>query len=139
MSFLVDLVEKWRVVPGLPGGSSNSQGNPSTFNQKGHPWFPWKCPFTISVLGQGSPKKDRKREGTLILSSLLEDLVHECGNCLHHRCPFWLIWLKNGGWFLAYLVVQSTTREAHLFSTKGTPMVSMVVPFHHFFFGAGFP
>ena len=36
----------------------------------------------------------------------------------NHRCPFWLIWLKNRGRFLVYLVVQSTTRTPHLFSTK---------------------
>ena len=35
-----------------------------------------------------------------------------------HRCPFWLIWLKNRGVSLVYLVVQSTTRETHLFFPK---------------------
>ena len=34
-----------------------------------------------------------------------------------HRCPFWLIWLNTRGRFLVYLV-QSTTGETHLFSTK---------------------
>ena len=27
---------------------------------------------------------------------------------IHSRCPYWLIWLKNRGRFLVYLVVQST-------------------------------
>ena len=38
---------------------------------------------------------------------------------LLRRCPVWLIWLKNRGRFLVDLVVQSTTRETHLFSQKG--------------------
>ena len=36
-----------------------------------------------------------------------------------HRCPFWLIWWKNRGRSLVYLVLQLTTRETHLFSQKG--------------------
>ena len=30
------------------------------------------------------------------------------------RCPFWLIWLKNRGRFLVYLVVQLTTHKGRL-------------------------
>ena len=36
-SFLVDLVGKWRAIPGLPGGSINYQGH--LFSQKGHLWL----------------------------------------------------------------------------------------------------
>ena len=32
----------------------------------------------------------------------------------HHRCPFWLMWLKNRGRFLVFLVVQSTTRDTYV-------------------------
>ena len=38
-----------------------------------------------------------------------------------HRCPFCLVWLKNRGRFLVYLVVQSSTRAIHF--PKKTPMV----------------
>ena len=39
---------------------------------------PARCPFTISFLGEGSPTKKRlqKKGKTLVLTSLLEDLVH---------------------------------------------------------------
>ena len=41
------------------------------------------------------------------------------GGCSEHRCPFWLIWLKNRGRFLVYVVVQSTTRAIN-FARKDT-------------------
>ena len=36
-----------------------------------------------------------------------------------HRCPFWLFCWKNRWRFLVYLVVESSTRETHLFPLKG--------------------
>ena len=35
------------------------------------------------------------------------------GSTASHRWPFWLFWSNNGGRFLVYLVVQSSTRAIY--------------------------
>ena len=41
---------------------------------------PARCPFTVSFLGEDSPTKIvYRKKGSLILASLLEDLVMICG------------------------------------------------------------
>ena len=60
--------------------------------------------------------------------------------CFSHRCPCWLIWLKNRGRFLAYPVVQSTTRASQRFSKKVSHQLGPpLVPFCQLFWGGGFP
>ena len=52
MSFSVDLVEKQRAIPGLPGGSINYQGH--LFSQKGHLcWENFQTPERV-FLSSGS-------------------------------------------------------------------------------------
>ena len=36
---------------------------------------PARCPFTVSFLGEGSPKIDHRKKGTVIVTSLLDDLI----------------------------------------------------------------
>ena len=57
--------------------------------------------------------------GTFMRPSSIWVLTHLRRHVLGHRCPF-LVWLNNRGRFLVCLVVQSSTRETHLFSLKDT-------------------
>ena len=75
-------------------------------------------------------KKGRAQEMAIQLSISVDEAKEpavEQNAFQEHGCPFWLLWAKNRGRSLVYLVflfLCLSTRETHLFSTKRTALRS---------------